>query len=210
MLKCEDFSNVISFFNEVRGIEQTYTLTTSSKSEISLRLSLKYAISQIDAWLPTMFDDEKLSCCTKILDVIEQIFDEARTKENQETQLKALNQFKKEVLKHITPPEIKAEKFDFNIFKGQQEYTFFIKTLREANVLDYNLKPLKKFQAICKAIFDNKHYKEHIFTYDLTMKSYVTFLNNTYNQNINPNAMSKGDLHEIFVETYFNKNFNPN
>lgn len=210
MLKCEDFSNVINFFNEVRGIEQTYTLPLDSKSDISLRLSLKSAISQIDTWLPVMFDDEKSNCCAKILDIIDQIFIEAKTKENQETQLKALNQFKKEVLKHINISEIKVKKFDFNIFRGQQEYDFFIKTLREGNVIDYNLKPLKKFQAFCKAVFDNKHYKEYIFTYDLTMKAYITFLNNTYNQNINPNAMSRGDLHEIFVENYFNKNFNHN
>ncbi|CAM1357189.1 hypothetical protein [Tenacibaculum halocynthiae] len=210
MLKCEDLNNLINFFEDIRNTEGSYILSMGNKSEQGLRLSLKYAISQINASLPIMFEEDKLDCCNKILNTIDQIFTEINTKENQEIQFKILNQLKKEVLKHVNTTDFKVKDFDFTIFRGQKEFIFFINTLREANVIDNNSKPLPKFQALSKAVFDNKNYKEHIFTYDLAMKTFVLFLNNTYGTRINTDSMSKGFSHEEFVEKYFNKNFTRN
>ncbi|WP_454059438.1 hypothetical protein [Elizabethkingia ursingii] len=86
--------------------------------------------------------------------------------------------------------------FERNIFKSQESQMWFFDTLRELNVHDGK----RPFGAVISAIFRNDLCKEHIFTYNISQKDYINYLNIFFRKNANSTKLSDNEKHIDKIE----------
>ncbi len=96
----------------------------------------------------------------------------------------------------------KAYNYDKSIFTSLSAFQWFEKVLNEEGLL--NTDGVKRgFQGLAKAIFINPDCKKHIFKNNVQLKTYIEFLNETYNSEISSNKdLSKADNYIINVSKY--------
>lgn len=195
------FTNIDRFFETVQMQAKERKVSIAH----NLRLDYESAKTELNAKFSKMLSSEQSVYGKRILLVLDDII--ASLDGNQLKELEYLKDFRKNLVKLVELPDIVQKNYPEVIFRDKNAYRFFMETLLAFNVIDEDGKALKKFQAVAKAIFDTKEYKDNIFNYNISMKDYVQFLNSEFHQSINPNAMSSGIKHEDAVQKYFNRNF---
>ncbi|WP_073552117.1 MULTISPECIES: hypothetical protein [Elizabethkingia] len=81
--------------------------------------------------------------------------------------------------------------FEKNIFKSPEAQEWFFDTLEELSVDDGE----RPFGAVISAIFRNNLCKEHIFTYNISQKNYINYLNISFDKNSNSTGLSDHKKH---------------
>lgn len=206
MVRFEEFGNIISFLEDIGNKEGANNLSMGQKSSSGLRLSLKMAINQMDSKFDMLVLEEVVGLAKDIKKSIDLV--EESLSADMDFEKSLLKKLKSELNKHVVFSEKNTQKFS-EIFR-EGGFQIFINTIKEANVIDSYNEPKPKFQAVCKAIFDVKEYKDNIFVYDLSQVAYVDFLNNYFKTKIHPDSMSKGGNHEEFVKNYLLENYDIN
>lgn len=107
----------------------------------------------------------------------------------------------------ISNKEIKIEtpkEYNKQIFKTAEAQTWFFNTLNELNAIDDNSTPKRGFQAKASAIYYSNDCKKEVFKYNLSIKEYVHFLNNEFDNIIkNDTKLSDPSNHENTVKDLF-------
>lgn len=128
MFRCEDFNNVKGFFDDIRDLEGAYMFSMGRKSEEGLRLSLNYAINEINAKHNLIPKRERNKCFKAILKAIKEVNTEISKKLNQELEIEILKEFKEFVLEFIITPNNEDSNFNSEIFINKRRYKFFLDT----------------------------------------------------------------------------------
>ncbi|MCT3727874.1 hypothetical protein HZP84_12245 [Elizabethkingia anophelis] len=86
--------------------------------------------------------------------------------------------------------------FEKSIFNSPEAQEWFFDTLKELNVHDGS----RPFGAVISAIFRNDLCKEHIFTYNISQKDYIGYLNTIFGKNANSTKLSDHEKHIDKIE----------